>query len=132
MSSNAKGKRGGRRIDGRKNSREKGRKGELEFKNFLRDVLGFANARRGVQYAGGPDSPDVVGIDGVHIEVKRTEQLRLHEAMKQAVDDACNNVPVVAHRKNGEPWLLTIRAKDLFRLADRLPHVEVRVEAVDV
>ncbi|MCC8430114.1 hypothetical protein LJ725_14150 [Reyranella aquatilis] len=31
-----------------------------------------------VQYAGWPDSPDVAGLDGVHIKVKRAEMLRLY------------------------------------------------------
>jgi Holliday junction resolvase len=53
------------------NSRQKGKRGELEAAKYLRS-LGFTSARRGVQYSGGPDSPDVVcdELPGVHIEVK--------------------------------------------------------------
>jgi Holliday junction resolvase len=43
---------------GRK-SREKGKRGELELAAELRRLFGI-EARRGVQYCGGGDSPDVV------------------------------------------------------------------------
>ena len=46
------------------NSKRKGKAGELEAAAELRRVLGV-EARRGVQHAGGPDSPDVVGLPGV-------------------------------------------------------------------
>lgn len=53
------------------NSRQKGKRGELAAAHYLRS-LGFISARRGVQYSGSPDSPDVVcdELPGVHIEVK--------------------------------------------------------------
>lgn len=53
------------------NSRQKGKRGELAAAHYLRS-LGFSSARRGVQYSGGPDSPDIVcdELKGVHIEVK--------------------------------------------------------------
>jgi Holliday junction resolvase len=52
-------------------SRQKGKRGEREAAKYLRS-LGFTSARRGVQYCGGCDSPDVVcnELPGVHIEVK--------------------------------------------------------------
>lgn len=52
-----------------KHQRDKGKRGELKHRDVLRK-LGFTDAHRGVQYAGGKDSPDVVGIPGVHHEVK--------------------------------------------------------------
>ena len=66
-----------------KASRDKGKRGEREVAEFLRDH--GIPARRGVQYAGGADSPDVIGFEGVHIEVKRTEALRLYPALEQAL-----------------------------------------------
>jgi len=96
------------------NSRSKGSRGEREWRDFLRDHLHCPEARRGQQYSGSPDSPDVVGgIPGTHVEVKRVERLRLSEAVQQAVTDCGEEeVPYVAHRKNREPWLITIRAAD--------------------
>lgn len=100
------------------NSREKGKRGEREWAKFLRD-LGYADARRGVQHAGGPDSPDVVGgIPGTHAEVKRTEALSVYKAMDQAERDAGgSSVPYVAYRRNGRPWLIIIPADRLEEFA---------------
>ena len=43
----------------RKNSRAKGQRGERELASELQRLFGV-NARRGQQYCGGADSPDVV------------------------------------------------------------------------
>jgi hypothetical protein len=99
------------------NSRAKGKRGELEWSAYLRDHLGCTGARRGQQYAGGPDSPDVVGgIPGTHAEVKRVERLNLDKAMDQVIQDIelCI-VPYVAHRKNHGMWMVTILADDIRR-----------------
>lgn len=95
------------------NSRQKGKRGEREWAKYLTD-LGFP-ARRGVQFQGSVDSPDVVGgLPGTHAEVKRVEQLNIHNAVSQAVrDSGGNKIPYVAHRKNGMDWLVTLRADDL-------------------
>jgi len=130
---------------GRK-SREKGAYGERELARELSRLLGV-EARRGCQYQGGPGryerrrvgasaprpeeaatkgtnvrmnpgEPDVmVDIPDVHIECKRTERLRLYEALQQAVDDAGGKVPVVVHRQNRKPWVAIVRLDDLPRLA---------------
>ena len=97
-----------------KMSREKGKRGEREFAAYLREH-GYA-AKRGVQYQGGQDSPDVVGLPGVHIEVKRTEQLRLYDWLDQARDDAGPQIPLIAHRKNGKGWVAIMPMDDFMRL----------------
>lgn len=95
--------------------RRKGATGEREFAALCR-AEGYDDAHRGRQYHGGSDSPDVVGLPGVHVEVKRTEALRLYDAMAQAIADAGNKMPMVAHRKNNCDWLIVMRAEDFFRL----------------
>jgi len=101
---------------GRK-SREKGASGARELARELSRLLGV-EARRGCQYHGGPGSPDVaVDIADVHIECKRSERLRLYEALEQAIGDAGEKVPVVAHRQNHKPWVAIVRLDDLPRLA---------------
>jgi len=102
------------------NSIQKGKAGEREFAKWLRDNLGL-NARRGVQYSGSPDSPDVVGWEGVHVEVKRTEKLSLHSALAQAKRDCGSNVPIVAHRRNRSEWIFILEAKDLIELCKLIP-----------
>ena len=96
-----------------KNSREKGKRGELEACELLK-AHGF-EARRGQQYSGGGDSPDVVhNIPNTHIEVKRTEALLLYPALEQATRDAKDGYdPVVLHRRNGKEWVAILPAKVL-------------------
>ena len=93
------------------NSRRKGKEGELEFARLCREQ-GY-NARRGQQY-NGLEGEDVIGLPGIHVEVKRVEKLNLEAAMEQAVRDAGTKVPIVAHRKNNHGWLITMRAEDWF------------------
>lgn len=99
------------------NSKQKGKRGELQFARLCAQY-GY-KVRRTAQYCGNTgDASDCVGLDGVHIEVKRTERLRLREAMEQAIRDSAptGNIPIVAHRGNNEPWLITMRAEDWFSL----------------
>lgn len=101
------------------NSRQKGKVGELEWSAFLREH-GYEGARRGQQFRGGGDSPDVVGMPGFHNEVKRVEEKAagsIYDWMAQAVRDAAAGlVPVVAHRRNRKDWVVIIRAEDFLRL----------------
>lgn len=94
------------------NSKQKGKRGELELAHYLRSS-GF-DCHRGVQYKGSPDSPDVVGLEGIHIECKRVERnLSLEVALLQAKHDAgANEIPVVMHRKNREGWKVTMDIDD--------------------
>jgi len=92
------------------NSRQKGKRGELEFAAYLR-TFGF-DARRGQQFAGSPESPDVVSEAakqlGLRFEVKRTEQLRIYDAIDQCCRDGMAVLHVVAYRSNRKPWLAII------------------------
>lgn len=101
-----------------KASRDKGKRGEREAAKELAKVLG-CSARRGVQYQGGPGSPDVVvDIQGLHIEVKRTEAFRMWDALEQAyLDKPLGSAPVVLHRKNLKPWVAIVHLDDLPALA---------------
>ena len=89
------------------NSRMKGVNGERELSRKLREY-GY-DCRRGQQYSGKNGDADVVGLPGIHIECKRVERLNLAEAMHQAERDARpGELPAVFHRRNGEPWLVTM------------------------
>ena len=108
------------------NSRAKGKRGELEFASVLRKY-GYEDARRGVQYHGGQDSPDVVGVEGVHFEVKRCEKTDLYAWVEQARRDAGKDLPVVVHRKNRGEWLAIMTVDDFMRLLnDGIHDTEVR------
>lgn len=99
------------------NSRDKGKRGERLWAEFLRDH-GWTQARRGQQYRGGEDSPDVVeGIPGTHCEVKFRESLNIYAAMHQAQSEArAGNMPYVAHKRNRTQWLVTITGEDFVEL----------------
>ena len=111
------------------NSKRKGKSGELEIVRALKNY-GY-DARRTAQYCGNSgEAADVVGLPGVHIEVKRVERLNVPEAMKQAVRDAekfHDGVPALFHRRSREPWLVTMRLQDwmgLYRMQKRPPPSE--------
>ena len=102
---------------GKINSRDKGCRGEREWAHFLTDH-GFP-AYRGQQFQGGSDSPDVVcaDLDYLHFEVKRTEKISLYKAMKQAISDSdFPQIPIVAHRRNNQDWLVIMRAEEFLHL----------------
>lgn len=97
------------------NSRQKGARGEREVASLLR-LYGY-QTRRGQQYSGANGDADVVGLQGVHIEVKRRERLNIHEAMDQAVRDARDGeIPTVWHRRDNCDWLVTMRPDDFIEL----------------
>lgn len=94
------------------NSRAKGAAGEREVRDVLRRH-GFDDARRGQQYCGANGDADVVGLPGIHIEVKRVEQLRLESAMQQSRADAkVGEIPIVVHRKNRGKWMAIMDMDD--------------------
>lgn len=99
------------------NSRQKGCRGERELRDVLR-AAGFTNARRGQQFAGGGDSPDVVcpELPSTHFECKRVEAGNPYKWMEQAIRDAGSKMPVVAHKRNGREWLAIIRFDDFIQL----------------
>lgn len=98
------------------NSRTKGKVGELEASQLLKD-MGF-ECRRGQQFAGGTDSPDIVhNIPGIHFEVKRTQRLNVYKAMDQANNDKRpTEDAIVLHRANKRRWVAIIDAEVLLKL----------------
>ena len=100
------------------NSRAKGKAGELECAAFLREH-GF-DARRGRQFQGGADSPDVIGLPGCHVEVKRVEKGSLYDWLAQAMRDAPKGkTPVVLHRRNREKWVALLPAEAFLALLNK-------------
>ena len=100
------------------NSRDKGARGERALAQLLTEN-GFP-ARRGQQFSGGADSPDVV-CDSlkhlIHLECKYVEAFSLFKAMEQAKTDAAPGIiPVVAHKKNHSEWVAILPFTDFLRL----------------
>ena len=98
------------------NSRNKGKRGELEAAKFLASE-GFP-ARRGQQFSGGADSPDIIceALPGIHFEVKRCEKGNPYDWMAQAERDGGYKIPVVLHRRNDHKWLAILPAEYLLRI----------------
>jgi Holliday junction resolvase len=100
------------------NSREKGANGEREISKILK-TKGF-NTRRGQQFSGAGGDADVIGLDGIHMEVKRVEKLNIEKAMEQSIrDHKEGTIPTVFHRKNRKPWLVTMLLDDWIELYRR-------------
>lgn len=98
------------------NSRNKGKRGERAWRDELRSA-GY-DARRGQQYSGGAESPDVIceSLPKLHCEVKCVEKLNLDAACEQAQRDAGEKPWIVAHKKNRGPWKVTMLASHFFEL----------------
>ncbi len=110
--------KGGKDTSG-KASQRKGADGERELAAVLREY-GYEIKRGGSMSFG--EVPDLVGLPGVHVEVKRCEQVRLSEWMKQAEADSkrfSDGMPVVFHRRSREGWRVTMNLADFMRLYDR-------------
>ena len=102
-----------------KSSQRKGRAGELELVGVLHDHGIPARPGDAVSYG---NTPDVVGVPGIHVECKRVERLNLDAAIDQAIRDGerfCDGLPAVFHRKNRRSWLVTMRLDDWAALYKR-------------
>ena len=107
------------------NSRRKGAEGEREIANILKNH-GY-DARRGQQYSGANGDADVVGLPGIHIEVKRVEALNIDKAMEQAITDAKpGEMPA-----NGKEWKATVRLEDFIKLYKQAEAFEKIVDKQD-
>lgn len=99
------------------NSRAKGARGEREVVHILKDA-GF-EARRGQQYSGSPDSPDVVWDGPFHLEVKLCNRVELPKWIRQAEADCGEQPWAVVYRSNGEPWKVVVELDEFLKLVGK-------------
>ena len=75
------------------------------------------------------DVPDLVGLPGIHIEVKRAEQVRLSEWMAQALRDSKR------FRRSHEAWHVTMSLSDFMTLYSakihNFPRKEISANGID-
>lgn len=100
-------------------STRKGANGEREVMAILR---GHSHAveRGGTQSFG--QRPDLYGLDGIHLEVKRSECVRIWEWMRQSKEDAArfgDGVPSVVFRRSRSDWLICMELEDWLALYER-------------
>jgi hypothetical protein len=105
-------------VKKRKNSRQKGKRGELDAAETIRRLFSWTT-RRTQQFKGTSDSSDVEVTEtpDAFWEVKREEHLNVFKALATAVAEAGPKLPILMHRRNNTDWLVTVRAADLARLA---------------
>lgn len=101
------------------NQKQKGNRGERNFSNFL-SSHGYA-ARRSAQFCGqSGEAADIVckQLKDWFIEVKHVEKLNLPRAFEKAEKEGAQTQrkPLVAHKRNHTPWLITITAEDFLSL----------------
>ena len=99
-----------------KSSQRKGAAGERELATLL-SAAGYECQRGGSLSFG--EIPDVLGLPGIHIEVKRVEKLNVGEAIEQAIRDSdrmLDGMAALFHRRNRKPWLVTMRLEDWLKL----------------
>ena len=101
------------------NGKRKGKAGELEAVRLCKSE-GY-ECHRTAQFCGNSEegAADIVGLPGIHVEVKRVERLTIDEALEQSSRDAEKTdkaVPIVLHRRNNTPWKVTMDAHEWFRL----------------
>lgn len=98
------------------NSRQKGKRFELALAHIFQEY-GFEDARRGQQFSGINGDADVVGLPFIHVEAKNVQKLNLRDAMAQSERDArADEMPVVMHKKDRKPILVTMNLDDWMRL----------------
>lgn len=107
-----------------KSSQRKGAHAERELAEQISELLGVTARKGSSPYLPGLIAPDVLGIDGLHIEVKRRESFSIPAALKQSRNDCQRgDVAAVCHRPNKCPWMITVQLEDLPRLARAITRI---------
>jgi hypothetical protein len=91
------------------NSRQKGKRGELEAAAEWNRLVPRAHARRSQQHSGTESASDLIapGTPNLWLEVKRVQALNLTAVMEKSREQCGSLVPVVLHRRNDSEWLVT-------------------------
>ena len=102
-----------------KASQRKGRSGEIELARILQGYGYDVQPGRAASYG---TTPDISGLPGIHVEVKRYEQLRPYDWLEQAQRDAVrfgDGLPAVFFRRSRSPWMVVMKLGDWMGLYDR-------------
>ena len=111
-----------------KKSRDKGKRGELELSKFLCRV--WPDCKRNLDQFG-IDKRDLLDTPGFHFQAKRTEAIRIWEALAQARDEAAlGDIPVVAFRRNRSEWHVALRLHDFLDLLQEIDEMSDTIAAL--
>ena len=99
------------------NSRAKGKRGELDARDAVRECW-WSDCMRSAQ-ANGKHSADLLNVlPGTHVEVKRRARISALKYLRQAEKEAGPTIPFVLMREDGETeWTLMVRLKKSPELA---------------
>ncbi len=99
-------------------SQKKGRAAELELSRILQSYGYPVEAGRAQSYG---EVPDLSGLPGIHVEVKRRENLNLSSALEQAQRDSerFGGLPTVFHRANRKPWVVSMPLESWVQLYEK-------------
>lgn len=103
-------------IEMGKSSQRKGAAGERELAAILQE-RGYECTRGGSLTFG--EVPDVTGLPGIHVEVKRAEKQNLYAWVGQAEADTQkfqDGLPAVFWRKNRHKWLVVMPLDEWLKL----------------
>ena len=107
------------------NSRQKGKRGELEAAKAFEEATGLVVKR--TAQVNGKRSADLTGVDGLHLEVKRRRRIASLDFLLQAeldsaeVDQSDGGVPVVLMRQDQDKsWAVLLRLEKLSELVSVL------------
>lgn len=105
-------------VDMGRSAQRKGRRGENELSEIL-NQHGY-NTRPGAPLSYGSE-PDIEGLDGIHVEIKRRENPDIPAALRQAEEDAqyFGGIPVVFVRGNRQKWRCVLDLEHFLTLYDK-------------
>lgn len=101
-----------------KSQRTKGKVGERQVVQVFKEH-GFPNAHRSQQFSGkGESSADVVGVDGLHLEVKLGYSYKTIYDFREQAERDCDegNIPVVCCRMDNHKWLAVLDLDDFIEI----------------
>ena len=105
------------------NSRQKGKRGELEAAAEWNRLVPNAHSRRSQQHSGTESASDLIspGTPHLWLEVKRVERgLNLDAVMEKSREQCGELCPVVLHRKNGGEWMVTFPLEQIKRFVQQV------------
>lgn len=114
------------------NSIQKGKSYERLVAKKVRD-FGF-DCRRGQQFSGGEDSPDVVSEDlnWLHFECKHSKVVKIYDWIEQATKDAgSSKVPVVVFRRDRSDDMVSLRLMDFMGIIREVMDARERFRGED-
>lgn len=101
-------------------SRRKGKVGELEVVQVLRDHGLKAQRTAPLQAARGVHDADVIGVEGFHLEIKRAERVEIDKWCAQAaLASRPTDTPAVVWRRSRQPWRVALDLTEFLELVRR-------------